>query len=164
MSYLPGLIVALTALWAALSAQPAPMFVGLGVISVLLAVWLSARLRIISREASPYHRLVRLVVYLAWLLFEVAKANVAVIGRILSPGRAFNPDVVRLRASARSDFGRALFANSITLTPGTVTLDVEGDRLVVHALSREKASPASFEMMDHLAARAADPPASAGKA
>jgi multicomponent Na+:H+ antiporter subunit E len=163
MSYLPGLIIVLAALWAALSAETAPMFVGLGVISVLLAVWLAARLRIISREASPYHRIVRLFVYFVWLMSEVAKANIAVIVRILSPGRTIDPAIVRIKAAAKSDLGRALFANSITLTPGTVTVDIEGDRLVVHTLIRDKASPASFEMMNYLAAKTADPPIKAGK-
>ena len=95
--------------------------------------------------------------YLPWLIVQVVKANVAVIARVLGPHHAIDPAVVRMRTSARTDLARALFANSVTLTPGTVTIGVEGDKVMVHALVREKASIASFEPMDRRAAAAADP-------
>lgn len=163
MSYLPGLVIALAALWAALSGETAPIFVALGVASVVFALWFAARLRIIGRDASPYHRIVQLFIYLIWLLWEILKANISVIARVLSPRRAIDPEVVRLKAVGTSDLGRALFANSITLTPGTVTVDVDGDALIVHALARENASPGSFETMNHFAAKTGDPPCRAGK-
>jgi multicomponent Na+:H+ antiporter subunit E len=156
MIYLPGLVLALAVLWFALSGQTSPFFIGLGVVSVLLTLWLAGRLRIIDRNASPYYRLPQMLVYLGWLIVEVVKANIAVIARVLGPRHAIDPAVVRLRTRARTDLGKALFANSITLTPGTVTIDVQGDKVMVHALVREKASVASFEPMDRRAAAAAD--------
>lgn len=156
MIYLPGLVLALAALWFALSGQTSPFFIGLGVVSVLLTLWLAGRLRIIDRNASPYYRLPQMLVYLSWLIVEVVKANITVIARVLGPRHAIDPAVVRLRTRARTDLGKALFANSITLTPGTVTIDVQGDKVMVHALVREKASVASFEPMDRRAAAAAD--------
>ena len=158
MTYLPGLILALGALWFALSGETSPMFLLLAAVSVLIALWISARLRIIGRDASPYHRSIRLIIYFAWLAIEIVKANIAVIVRVLGPKHAINPDVVRVCTSVQSDLGRALFANSITLTPGTVTVDTEGDILVVHTLVRETARSDSFRPMDRGAARAADPP------
>ncbi len=156
MIYLPGLVLALAVLWFALSGQTSPFFIGLGVVSVLLTLWLAGRLRIIDRNASPYYRLPQMLVYLGWLIVEVVKANIAVIARVLGPRHAIDPAVVRLRTRARTDLGKALFANSITLTPGTVTIDVQGDKVMVHALVREKASVASFEPMDRRASAAAD--------
>ena len=156
MIYLPGLVLALAVLWFALSGQTSPFFIGLGVVSVLLTLWLAGRLRIIDRNASPYYRLPQMLVYLGWLIVEVVKANIAVIARVLGPRHAIDPAVVRLRTRARTDLGKALFANSITLTPGTVTIDVQGDKVMVHALVRERASVASFEPMDRRAAAAAD--------
>ena len=156
MIYLPGLVLALAVLWFALSGQTSPFFIGLGVVSVLLTLWLAGRLRIIDRNASPFYRLPQMLVYLGWLIVEVVKANIAVIARVLGPRHAIDPAVVRLRTRARTDLGKALFANSITLTPGTVTIDVQGDKVMVHALVREKASVASFEPMDRRAAAAAD--------
>jgi multicomponent Na+:H+ antiporter subunit E len=156
MTYLPGLLIALAAFWFALSGETSPFFLGLAVISVLLTLWLAARLKIIDRDASPYHRLPHLLVYLGWLIVQIVKSNIAVIPRVLGPRHAIDPSVVRLRSVARTDLGKALFANSITLTPGTVTIDVQDDKVMVHALVREKASVASFEAMDRRAAAAAD--------
>jgi multicomponent Na+:H+ antiporter subunit E len=159
MSYLPGLVVALAALLFALYGDISPLFLLLAAISVLLALWLSARLRVIGRDASPYHRVIQFLAYFAWLAVQIVRANIAVVIRVLGPRHALNPDVVRIRTNVKSDLGRALFANSITLTPGTVTLDTEGDMLVVHTLVRENTSADSFRSMDRGAARAADPPA-----
>lgn len=156
MIYLPGLILALAAFWFTLSGETAPLFLVLGALSLVLVLWLAARLRIIDRDASPYHRIVQMLVYLGWLLVEIVKANVAVIARIVGPGHAIDPVMVNLKTSARTDLGKALFANSITLTPGTVTVDVEGDALKVHALVREASTPPSFADMDRKAAAAAD--------
>jgi multicomponent Na+:H+ antiporter subunit E len=158
MTYLPGLLIALTAFWFALSGLTSPYFLGLAVVAVVLALWLSARLGVIGRDASPYHRAILLASYLAWLLGEIVKSNIAVIARVLGPRSAIDPAMVTVKTKARTELGKALFANSITLTPGTVTVDVDGDELKVHALVRENAAPASFESMDRRAARAADGP------
>ena len=64
--------------------------------------------------------------------------------------------MVNVATTARTDLGKAMFANSITLTPGTVTVDVDGDRLRVHALVREASPAGSFAKMDRRAAAAAD--------
>lgn len=158
MTYLPGLVMALALLWFGLSGETSPFFLGLSVIAILLTLLLSARLKVIGRDASPYHRAPQLLLYMGWLVVEIVKANVAVIMRVLGPRHAIDPAVVRLRTRARTDLGKALFANSITLTPGTVSVDVDGDKVLVHALVRENASVASFELMDRRAARAADSP------
>jgi multicomponent Na+:H+ antiporter subunit E len=156
MSYLPGLLLALTGFWFALSGLTSPYFLVLAVVAVLLALWLSARLGVIGRDASPYHRLPLLLPYVAWLLGQIVKSNIAVIARVVGPRSAIDPAIVSIRTKARTELGKALFANSITLTPGTVTVDVDGDALKVHALVRENATPASFDQMDRRAARAAD--------
>lgn len=156
MTYLPGLIVALAAFWFALSGQTSPFFLGLAGVAVVLTLVLSARLKIIGRDTSPYHRVPQMLLYAPWLLVQIVKANVAVIARVLGSRHAIDPAMVAVQTMARTDLGKALFANSITLTPGTVTVDVEGDALKVHALVRENATPASFEPMDRRAAAAAD--------
>jgi len=158
MTYLPGLLIALTAFWFALSGLTSPYFLGLAAVAVLLTLWLSARLGVIGRDASPYHRAILLASYLAWLLGEIVKSNITVIARVLGPRSAIDPAMVTVKTKARTELGKALFANSITLTPGTVTVDVDGDELKVHALVRENAAPASFEVMDRRAVRAADGP------
>jgi multicomponent Na+:H+ antiporter subunit E len=155
MTYLPGLLVALSLFWFGLSGETAPLFIALAVISIGLTLIMSARLKVIDRNASPYHRAPQMFLYVCWLIVEIVKANIAVIARVVGPTHAIDPALVRLRTRAKSDLGKALFANSITLTPGTVTVDVEGDKVLVHALVRENASVASFEPMDRRASATA---------
>lgn len=156
MIYIPGLVLALAAFWFLLSGETAPQFLMLAALSVVVVLWLAARLKIVDRDASPYHRAPNILFYAGWLLVEIVKANIAVIRRILGPTQAIDPVMVSVTTTARTDLGRAMFANSITLTPGTVTVDIDGDKLKVHALVRETSSAASFAPMDRKAAAAAD--------
>jgi multicomponent Na+:H+ antiporter subunit E len=155
MTYLPGLVLALAVFWFALSQQTAPFFLALGALSVILVLWLLARLRIFDRDASPYHRFAQLLIYLVWLIGQIIRANISVVARVLGAGR-IDPAIVRIRTNARTDLGKALFANAITLTPGTVTVDVTGDRVIVHALVARNASARSFDGADRVASIAAD--------
>jgi multicomponent Na+:H+ antiporter subunit E len=159
MIYLPGLVLALAALWFALSGHTEPLFLGFAAFSILASLWLAARFAVIDRDSSPWHRLPQLLAHGAWLGVQVAKANVAVVKAILSPRLSINPGLVKVRTRAASDLGKAIFANSITLTPGTVTVDIEDGDLWVHALDDASAQPASFEPMDKRSAAAGDPPA-----
>ncbi|HOY80065.1 MAG TPA: Na+/H+ antiporter subunit E [Hyphomonadaceae bacterium] len=156
MAYLPGLLLALAVFWFALSGETSPLFLFLGAISVLLALWLAARLKIIDRDASPYYRIPQMLTYGGWLMVEIVKSNIAVIRKILGPSHAIDPVVVNVETTATTNLGKAMFANSITLTPGTVTVDVDGDQLVVHALVRETSPASSFADMDRKVVAAAD--------
>jgi len=156
MTYALGLIAALVAFWFVLSGQTSPFFLGLAVVAVLAALLLSARLKVIDRDGSPYHRAPQMLLYLGWLMGEIVKSNIAVIARVIGPSHAIDPAMVEVKSGATSNLGRALFANSITLTPGTVTVEVSGATLKVHALVRENAGEGCFDGMDRRSARAAD--------
>ena len=111
----------------------------MGVSSCAFVVYLSHRLDIVDEEGHPIHLAGRLVLYVPWLLWAIVKANVDVAKRVLSPQMPIDPQVVRVEATQKSDLCRVIFANSITLTPGTVSLDLDGEDIVVHALTREAA-------------------------
>ncbi len=155
MIYLPGLAIAVSALWFALSGQTTPLFLLLAAVSILATLWLCARLGIIDRDASPYHLTHLLILYAGWLVVEIFKANIVVIRSVLDLRQTLSPALLKVSPDSKSDFGRALFANSITLTPGTVTIDIAED-LLVHVLHEENSQPASFAVMNRMAARAAD--------
>ncbi len=70
--------------------------------------------------------------YLGVLLVALVRANLDMARRVLTPSLPIRPEVVRIATSLRSDLGRLVLANSITLTPGTLTVDVDGDTLLVH--------------------------------
>ena len=122
------------AVWLLLSWHFVPLFVVFGFVTCTVAVWVSVRLGVVDRESVPVHLLGRAVIYVPWLVWEVFKSNVRVARIILSPRIRVDPSIVHFRASQRTDLGRFIYANSITLTPGTVTTGVTGDDMEVHAI------------------------------
>ena len=82
----------------------------------------------------------RLPGYWLWLLVEIVKSSIEVARLILKPSLPISPTVVELDAATDSEVGQVIFANSITLSPGTVTLDVDEGRTVVHCLTQEGAA------------------------
>lgn len=138
--------VGLLAFWLLLSGfWNNPLLLILGVISTGLALLIAARMRRQYRLESPWTILRKLPGYLAWLLLEIYRANVAVIRNIWRPGRhPITPTVRRFPIRSTSRMCQTIYANSITLTPGTVSFDVSDDHVTVHALEEG----AIAELMD----------------
>ncbi len=126
----------------------------LGVLSCLVVVAIARRMNVVDHEGVPIELPLRALAYLPWLLWEIAKSNVAVARLILSPSLPISPRMVKVQAGQRHDIGRVIYANSITLTPGTVTVGVEGDKLTVHALTEEAAESLESGEMDRRVTRA----------
>ena len=131
------LFVVLMAIWLILSGHYTPLLLGLGVISVLFCVWMSKRLDAIDAESLPLHLLLRLPFYWFWLIGQILLANIQMIRIILTGAHA--PCLFRVDAGDLSQAALVLYANSITLTPGTVTVEAEKGTLLVHALSKAMA-------------------------
>ena len=132
------LALVLAGTWVLLSGMIQPLLLGLGLASVLCVAWLKARADRRDRDPVPFAlRIGRIPGYLLWLSWEIVKSNVDVARRILSPGLPVAPSVRWLPASQRSELTRVIYANSITLTPGTLSIDLEDDRVEVHALNEE---------------------------
>jgi multicomponent Na+:H+ antiporter subunit E len=74
--------------------------------------------------------------YWVWLLIEIIKANIDVARRIIDPKMPIEPHLFEIPMTQKTDLGRVIFANSITLTPGTVSLDIGNDTILVHALTQ----------------------------
>lgn len=120
-----------------LSGRPDGLLVGLGVASIALVLWLSARMRVVDQEGHPTNLTLKATSYSVWLVWQVLKANVAMLPVVLSRRTPLpiRPQMVRVRCGADSDLARATLANSITMTPGTVSVAVEGQDILVHALN-----------------------------
>jgi multicomponent Na+:H+ antiporter subunit E len=135
-----GLFVILMGTWLLLSGHYTTMLIEFGVASCLLVVWLAWRMRIVDPEGVPVHLLPRVMLYLPWIAKEVFLANVDVAKRILTPGKPnISPELFDVDTTQRSDLGRVLYANSITLTPGTVSIRVWGRKITVHAIAGDVA-------------------------
>ena len=156
MGYFLGVLFAVIAFWVAMSGVNTALILSMGVVSIILTMILCQRLGVIDSESSPYARFPIFLVYWSWLVLEIIKANWRVIRACLRAELDINPELVVVKTTCRSDLAKATFANSITLTPGTVTLSVDGDKLLVHALYEEDAEPSAFAEMDRRSARAAD--------
>lgn len=77
------------------------------------------------------------IVYILILFYEIIKANIDVARRVITPSLPINPGVVVIKTGLKSDIAKTILANSITLTPGTFTLDIQGDKLLVHWIDVE---------------------------
>jgi len=141
-------------LWLLLSGLQAPLLLILGAASSVFVAWIAQRMGLLTPEpGSAWLRPRRCLAYMPWLAWQVAKANGDVALRILVPSKGISPRVLRVPSTQASDLARTLYANSITLTPGTISIDVGSDVITVHALSREGAEDlASGEMGERVAA------------
>ncbi len=143
------LAVAMAVFWLAMSGYFKPMLLILGVISVVLTLWMCARMKILDEETAPYLYVPLTLSYFIWLGKEIYKANIAVVRAVMSPEMKISPTMVRVPIEGKNDIGATMFANSITLTPGTVSVDIDEDGILVHALLSEMAVADDFtEMAD----------------
>ena len=148
------LITFLAVLWLLLSGHYTPLLLALGAASCLLVWYISDRMDLVDHEEHPLHlRPVKLVLYWIWLCGQVVISNVDVARRIIDPKLPIHPRLMKVRTSQRTELGQVIYANSITLTPGTVSLRVEGDEIVVHALTREAAEELQSGKMDRQVTR-----------
>jgi multicomponent Na+:H+ antiporter subunit E len=134
-----SLLLLLAACWWLLSGHATGLLLGLGAASVLFTLWLASRMDVIDRESHPVHMSLRLLRFWVLLLRDIVLSNLQVLRLIFSPRRALSPEVVSVPMHHTSDLAQVVLANAITLTPGTVTMEIEDGRLVVHALTRATA-------------------------
>ena len=139
MVHVVGLGASLMAFWLLMSGIYTPLLIALGIASILLVLYIAHRMDLYDHETFPFHLKGRVFGYWGWLAKEIFKANIDVAKIVLAPKMPISPRVVRVKATQKSDLGLVIFANSITLTPGTVTIDIEGDEMIVHALSQDLA-------------------------
>lgn len=136
MSRAVPLFVAIASVWLMWSGMFVPMILGFGALSCVFVVWLCVRMGTHDVEGVPLHVLGRVARFTPWLVKEIVLANLDVAKRILGPRNAISPVVFDAPSTQRTDLGRAIFANSITLTPGTVSFAVEEGRVRVHAVAK----------------------------
>ena len=136
--------------WLALSGHFTPFLLGMGVLSVVFCVYVAKRMGTIDAEGHPVHLLAGGVLgYVIWLCWEIIKSAWRVTRIILSPRLPISPTMTMVATSQDSPVGIDIYANSITLTPGTITVGVKhADRLIVHALESAGADDLEAGGMD----------------
>ena len=151
--YSIGLAVVLSAVWLLWSGHTSPLLLTFGAVSCAAVLLIALRMKIVDREGAPVELPLRVLRYLPWLIWQIIKANLDVAGRILRPGLPISPRMIKVQTSQKRDIGRVIYANSITLTPGTVSVDTLGKEITVHALSGEAAEEVLTGEMDRRVTR-----------
>jgi multicomponent Na+:H+ antiporter subunit E len=134
--------------WLALSGHYTAFLMSIGAASSILCVVIAARMRAIDAEGHPVHLFGAALTYFPWLALEIFKSAWAVTNIILNPKLPISPTMTVVAATQRTSVGIATYANSITLTPGTITTNVRGNELTVHAIVREGADDLQAGQMD----------------
>lgn len=146
--YVPTLL-SLVLFWLLLSGMFEPFLLAAGLGSAIAVVLLVRRMDKIDEEYQP-PRLVwsAFFFYWLWLIKEIIVAAWDVAKRILHPKLPISPTLVEFVPTQRTEAGLVIHANSITLTPGTISVEVEPGRFLVHALTREGAAGLAGSEMD----------------
>jgi multicomponent Na+:H+ antiporter subunit E len=126
-------------LWLLLSGYLKTNLIVLGIISCAFVTYLSIKLKIYNSNHKRIKLNLLLPLYIPWLLKEIFKSNLHVARCILSSNDSIQPQTVRSKPSQKTDTGLAVHANSITLTPGTISVDINENEIFVHALTNHTA-------------------------
>ena len=134
-----SLVIILFAFWLLLSGYFVPFLLTMGVLSAIAVALLSERMNLVDHEGHPIQLSWRLIFYWPWLFKEILISAWSVSRVILNPRLPVSPTLVRAKTSQKTTVGLVTYANSITLTPGTISVDVKPGEILVHALTREAA-------------------------
>jgi multicomponent Na+:H+ antiporter subunit E len=145
--------IALFAFWVLLSGFFTPFLLSMGVASAAAVVWFTHRMDVVDHEGHPIRLSGLGLGYWAWLLKEIVKSAWDVARIVVNPRLPISPTIIDVDTSQKTDVGVATYANSITLTPGTISVDVEPKRIRVHALTRSAAEGLAEGEMDRRVTR-----------
>lgn len=139
--------------WLLLSGNFTAFLVTMGAVSAVAIALLGRRMDLIDHEGHPIHLTWRVLGYWPWLMKEIAKSAWEVSRIIVNPRLPISPTLVRVKTSQQTAVGVVTYANSITLTPGTISVDVKRGEILVHALTREGAKGLLTGEMDRRVTR-----------
>ena len=135
--------------WLLLSGVYKTLIIAFGLFSVILTIFFVRRMDKFDRYQVKFDiRFFKFLGYFIWLLGEIAKSNIQVIKTILQGDKNINQKMFYKKATQASDIGKVIFANSITLTPGTISVSIEGDDILVHSLNFKETDLDDLSEMD----------------
>ena len=134
-----NLSILLALFWLLNSGHYSNLMLFLGVLSIAVVIFIAHRMDVVDHESQSMGLSLAFTKYGLWLSKEIIVANVAVVKHIWLGNKTISPTMTKVKASQTTDVGKVIYANSITLTPGTISLDVRGDAILVHNLTSEMA-------------------------
>ena len=148
-----SLFLTLAAFWLINSGHYTLLILSLGLISIALVLFIAHRMDVVDHESQPLLIPFRIPRYHLWLIKEIILANISVVKHVWLGNETISPVLTTIKANQKTDMGKVIYANSITLTPGTVAVDVVGDRITVHALLRQNIEDLQAGEMDRRVCR-----------
>jgi len=148
-----ALVATLFAFWLLLSGIYTPFLLAAGFGAAIAVAALARRMEVLDREGHPVHLTLAALAYWPWLIKEIVKSGWQVSRIILHPRLPISPTLVRFQPSQKSAVGLVTHANSITLTPGTITVEADHREFLVHALTRAAAAGVVDSEMDRRVSR-----------
>ena len=142
------LFIVLFGFWLLMSGYYTPLILSLGVISCLLCVYLTVKGKFLDNETLPIYFFPRLIQYTLWLIKEILKSNIQTAKVIIM--KSEEPELFSVKATQKTNEGKVTYANSITLTPGTVTTQIKNDIFEVHALTKDFGDDVRSSEMDKM--------------
>ncbi len=145
--------IILVGFWLLLSGHYDLFHISIGILCCALVSQVSHNLLFANPRAGDMRVIVkRFIMYIPWLLYQIVLSNFHVAYLALGPRRLIDPKIIKFKSKLESDISMVTFANSITLTPGTITVDVKDGVYYVHAVSKKVAEDLmTGEMEDRIA-------------
>lgn len=141
-------LIALALSWLAWSGHYGGLLLTFGALSCLFVFYLLSRIGMADLDPRNARTFARMVRYVPWLSLEIIKSNIDVARIIWRPRLQINPAVEEVPSTQETTLGLVTFANSVTLTPGTLTISATAGSLKVHALDAKSFEGGNFEDMD----------------
>lgn len=143
-----SLLLFLYFFWLLLSGYFTAFLMSAGLASAITVVWFARRMDVVDREGHPIHLGLKAMMYWIWLIKEIIKSAWDVSKIIVHPRLPISPTMIRFQPTQTTDVGVVIHANSITLTPGTIAIDVTPQSFLVHGLTRSGAQGVVDSEMD----------------
>lgn len=126
--------IVLAGVWLVWSGIFTPLMLGFGVLAIFISLWMTSRLQGVAAASCQSYVCLRAPLYWLWLLKEMLLSALTVTRKVWQVKPDISPSFGWVKASQKTEEARVYYANSITLTPGTVACVVEGNKILVHAL------------------------------
>ena len=139
MRYTLSLFLILAVFWGLNSSNDANLLLVLGFFSVLLVLLISQKMKLPDKESVPLHLVFRIFPFYCWLVKEIILGCLYVLKKVLSGKDTLTPTVFTISLNFKHPLSEVIFANSITLVPGTLCLNLSEGKVQVHAISQELA-------------------------
>ncbi|TRX56447.1 Na+/H+ antiporter subunit E [Thalassomonas sp. M1454] len=148
MKHTISLFITLAAFWLLNSGHYSVLILSLGLASIALIIYIANKMDVVDQESQPLYLSRKIFGYYFWLIIEIIKANTTVVKHIWLGKKTISPTLKKIKVTQQTDMGKVIYANSITLTPGTVAIDINEDEILVHALIAEDLDSLEFGEMD----------------